>query len=586
MSEGTQRRLTAIVSVDVVGYSRLMGVDEIGTLDALRKHRTELIDPLISQHGGRIVKTMGDGLLLEFSSVVEATQCAIEVQKGMAERNDGIDEDTRITFRIGVNLGDIIIEGEDILGDGVNIAARLQEIADPGGVSISLRVYEDVRDRLDTLFENAGEQMLKNISRPMQVWRWSPAQQSVFATQSAVADATFALPDKPSVAVLPFDNMSGDPEQEYFADGLAEDIITTLSKISSLFVIARNSSFAFKGAAVDVRHVAAGLGVRYILEGSVRQSANRLRINAQLVDATDGHHLWAERYDREIAEIFALQDEITEKIVAALQVKLTEGEQEQMARRYTENLEAYDHFLRGRDQVRATNVTNAQARAMFERAIELDPRFAAAYAILSYCHWRDWFNQWSEDPQNLEQAFEAAKKSVNLDESLPLARAFLAWAYLWKGHHEQAIAEARWATSLDPNFAEGYARLGEILSLAGRPEEGIDLIKKAMRLDPHFPPNYLIYLGHAYFAMGKYKEAILAMKRSLTGNPDFLHPHRTLAVIFSELGRTEEAQAEVAEILRINPRASLKSQRERMAFNDQAVSEQYLESLRKAGLPE
>ncbi len=287
-----------------------------------------------------------------------------------------------------------------------------------------------------------------------------------------------------------------------------------------------------------------------------------------------------------MTDIFDLQDEITEKIVAALQVKLTEGEQEQVARRYTENLEAYDYFLRGRDQVRATNVTNAQAREMFERAIELDPGFAAAYAILSYTHYRDWLNQWSEGPQGLERAFEAAQKAVALDDSLPLARAYLAWVYVWKSHHEQAIAEAKRAIALDPNFADGYLRLGEILYFASRPAEGFDLVKKAMRLDPHFPPNYLISLGDAYYAMGKYEEAIEALKSSLTRAPDFLSAHRILAVIFSELGRKEEAQAEVAEILRVNPRASLESQRERMPFKDQAVSEQYLESLRKAGLPE
>ncbi len=394
------------------------------------------------------------------------------------------------------------------------------------------------------------------------------------------------LPDKPSIAVLPFDNMSGDPEQEYFADGISEDIITDLSKASALFVIARNSAFTYKGRAVRVQEVSRELGVRYVVEGSVRKAGNRVRITAQLIDGISGGHLWAERYDRDLTDIFALQDEITEKIVAALQVRLTEREQEQVARRYTENLEAYDYFLRGRDQVRATNVTNAQAREMFERAIDLDPRFAAAYAILSICDWRDWFNEWSEDPQILEQAFQAAKKSVALDDSLPLAHAYLAWAYLWERHHEQAISEARYAISLDPNFAEGYARLGEILNLASRPEEGLDLVKKAMRLDPHFPPNYLIYLGHGYYAMGKYEEAIAAMKRALTGNSDFLHPHRTLAAIFGELGRKEEAQAEVAEVLRINPRATLESQIERIAFNDQAVSEQYIKGLRKAGLPE
>ena len=378
--------------------------------------------------------------------------------------------------------------------------------------------------------------------------------------------------------------MSGDLEQGYFSDGISEDIITDLSKVSALFVIARNSTFIYKDRAMQVQEISRELGVRYVVEGSVRKAGNRVRITAQLIDGMSGGHLWAERYDRDLTDIFALQDEITEKIVAALQVKLTEREQEHVIRRYTENVEAYDHFLRGRDQVRATNVTNSQARTMFERAIELDPGFAAAYAILSFCHWRDWFNQWSEDPQILERTFEAAQMSVTLDDSLPMARSSLAWAYLWKGHHEHAVSEAKHAVSLDPNFAEGYARLGEILSLAGKPEEGLDLVEKAMRLDPHFPPNYLIYLGHAYYVMGRYEEAIAALRRSLTHNLDFLHPHRTLAVIFSELGRKEEAQAEVAEVLRINHRATLESQRERIVFYDQAVTEQYLEGLREAGV--
>jgi TolB-like protein/cytochrome c-type biogenesis protein CcmH/NrfG len=394
------------------------------------------------------------------------------------------------------------------------------------------------------------------------------------------------LPDKPSIAVLPFTNMSGDPEQEYFADGISEDIITDLSKVSALFVIARNSAFTYKGRAVRVQEVSSELGVRYVVEGSVRKAGNRVRIAAQLIDGKSGGHLWAERYDRDLTDIFALQDEITEKIVVALEVKLSESEQEQVARRYTKNLEAYDHFLRGRDQVRATNVTNAQAREMFERAIELDPSFAAAYAILSYTYWREWYNQWGEDPQALERAFEAARKAVALNDSLPLARAYLAWAYLWKRQHQQAIAEAKRAIALDPNLAEGYARLGEILNLSGRPEEGIGLVRKAMRLDPHYPPNYLIYLGHAYYATGKYEEAIAALKRCITRTPDLLTPHRTLVVIYGELGRQEEARAEVAEMLRISPRASLEGQKERIPFKDQEVSEQYLKNLRRAGLPE
>jgi len=319
MAEGTQRRLAAIVSADVVGYSRLMGVDETGTLSDLRAHRAELIDGKIAEYGGRIVKTMGDGLLLEFASVVEATQCMVEVQKGMAERNEGTDEARRIIFRIGVNLGDIIIDGEDILGDGVNIAARLQEIAEPGGVSISRRVYEDVQERLDTAFEDTGEQSLKNIAKPVHVWRWSPGKSSPSDTPEAIDQAPLPLPSKPSIAVLPFDNMSGDPEQEYFADGIAEDVITALSRFGSLFVIARNSSFTYKGQAVDVKRVGQELGVRYVVEGSVRKAGNRVRITAQLIDAASGNHIWADRFDGSLDDVFELQDQITEQIVVAVE---------------------------------------------------------------------------------------------------------------------------------------------------------------------------------------------------------------------------------------------------------------------------
>jgi adenylate cyclase len=572
------------MATDVVGYSRLIRSDEEGTLAALKALRADLIDPKIAEHHGRVFKLMGDGMLAEFASAVDAVRAAVEAQRAIAERNAVLPDDKRIAFRVGINLGDVVVDGDDIHGDGVNVAARLEGLAEAGGIWISGGIYDQVRDRIDFPFEDLGEHQVKNIDRPVRVWRW--VTDGVAAAGTASADKPLPLPDKPSVAVLPFTNMSGDPEQEYFADGISEDIITDLSKVSALFVIARNSAFTYKGKSVRVQEVSDELGVRYVVEGSVRKAGNRVRITAQLIDGVSGGHLWAERYDRDLTDIFALQDEITEKIVAALQVMLTEREQEQVTRRYTENLEAYDHFLRGRAQVRATNVTNTQAREMFERAIKLDPRFAAAYAILSICDWRDWFNQWSEDPQILEQEFQSAKKSVALDDSLPLAHAYLAWAYLWKRQHEQAISEARHAISLDPNFAEGYARLGEILNLAGRPEEGLDLVKRAMRLDPHFPPNYLIYLGHAYYTMGNYEEAIAAMKRALTGNPDFLHPHRTLAAIFGELGRKEEAQAEVAEVLRINYRASLESQRERIVFYDQTVSERYLKGLRNAGLPE
>ena len=339
-----QRRLAAIVSADVAGYSRLMGQDESGTLAALKALRQEVIDPAITRHGGRIVKTTGDGLLLEFPSVVNAVRCAVEVQAAMADRTAGIAEDRCIAFRLGINIGDIIVEGDDIFGDGVNVAARLQEIAPPGGICISSRVHEDVRDRLDTVFDDGGTQTLKNIARPVQVWRWQPGRTA--PSQPTPPPTALPLPDKPSIAVLPFQNMSGDPEQEYFADGMVEDIITALSRFKSLFVIARNSSFTYKGKAVDIRQVGRELGVRYVLEGSVRKAANRLRISGQLIDASTGGHLWADHFDGVLEDVFELQDRVTSSVVGAIAPKLEQAETERAMRKPTESLDAYDCFLR------------------------------------------------------------------------------------------------------------------------------------------------------------------------------------------------------------------------------------------------
>ena len=579
-----ERRLATILAADVVGYSRLMEADEEATLATLNAYR-RFIDERIVDHRGRVFGGAGDSVIAEFASPVEAVRCGVKIQQELATRNAELPEDRRMQFRIGVNLGDVMAEGENLFGDGVNIAARLEQLADPGGIYVSDDIYRQVEGKVDVAFDDLGEQRVKNITKPVRVFRARLGEDT--AAGALGSSEPLPLPDKPSIAVLPFTNISGDLEQEYFSDGITEDIITDLSKVSALFVIARNSVFTYKGRAVRVQEVSRDLGVRYVVEGSVRKSGNRVRITAQLIDGMSGGHMWAERYDRDLTDIFALQDEITEKIVAALQVKLTEGEQEQVARRYTENLVAYDYFLRGRaDQARATKETNAQAREMFERAIELDPNFAGAYAVLSHTYSRDWSYQWSDDTQALERASEAAKKAVTLDDSLPLAHARLAWIYLWRRQHEQAIAEVKRAIFLDPNFAEGYARLGIILTYAGRPGEGIDLVKKAMRLDPHYPPLYLFYLGHAHYLVGQYEEAIAVLKRSFTRNPDQLPSHLDLAVIYCELGRKEEARAEVAEVLRISPRASLEGQRERMLFKDQAVLERYLENLRKAGLPE
>ena len=583
---GVKRKLAVILAADVAGYSRLMGADEEATLKTLGTHR-EVIDGTIARHDGRIFATAGDSVVAEFASPVEAVRAAISIQQELAVRNAGLADGRKMHLRIGINLGDVMVEGENLLGDGVNVAARLEGLAVPGGICVSDMVYQSVEAKLDLAFEDLGAQSVKNIARPVHAYRVVVEPGPGAVTVPGLQPRRSPVTDKPSIAVLPFVNMSADPEQEYFSDGITEDLITDLAKISGLFVVSRNAVFLYKGKAVEPQRVSQELGVRYVLEGSVRKAGDRVRISAQLIDPTTGYHLWAERYDRDLTDIFALQDEITEKIVKALEVKLTEGEQQQVARRYTENLEAYDYFLRGRAyEARATKETNAQAREMFERAIELDPSFAGAYAVLSHTHWRDWSFQWSEDPQALERAFEAAKRAVALDDSLPLAHTYLGWAYVFRKQYEEAIAEGERAIVLDPNFAEGYARLGHILSLAGRPQEAVDSVKKAMRLDPHYRHSYLYFLGHAYYAMEKYDEAIAALKKGVTRNPDLMVSHLLLAVIYSELGRKEEAQAEVAETLRISPRASMEGQRERMPFKDRAVLERYLNALRKTGLPE
>jgi TolB-like protein/tetratricopeptide (TPR) repeat protein len=393
------------------------------------------------------------------------------------------------------------------------------------------------------------------------------------------------LPDKPSIAVLPFTNMSGDPEQEYFSDGMTETLITDLSKISSLFVISRNSVFTYKGQPAKPEQVSRELGVQYVLEGSVQKAQDRVRINAQLIDATTGGHLWAERYDRTLADIFTLQDEVIQKIVTALSVKLTAGEEVRLTRFPTDNLEAYDHFLRGIEYYyRFRKEANVQARRMFERALELDPQYAAAYALLSFTHWTDWYSQWSQGSQSLERASEMAQRAVALDDSLPGAHIILGIVYLWQKQHEQALTEAERAIALDPNDADAYWTLGFILNYVQRPQDAVGAVKKAMRLNPHYPPYYLLTLGGAYRFLGQPEEAIAALKGALARNPNFLPAHTQLASIYGELEQKEEARAEVAEILRLSPNFSLEVHRQSVPYKDPAVLERYINGLRKAGL--
>jgi adenylate cyclase len=581
-TEKYKRRLTAIFSADVAGYSRLMGEDEAATVSTLMAYR-EIMTMLIKKHQGRVVDSPGDNLLAEFTSVVNAVRCAVKTQDELKIRNDVLPENRKMEFRIGVHLGDVIVEGARIYGDGVNMAARIEGLAEASGISISGTVYDSLGNKLDLNYKFQGEHTVKNIKTPVRVYR---VRKKSLITVSG-DEGEYKLPDRPSIAVLPFVNISGDPEQEYFSDGITEDLITDLSKVSGLFVIARNSVFTFKGMAVKVKELGKKLGVRYVLEGSVRKVGNRVRITAQLVDASTEGYLWAERYDRELIDIFSLQDEVTQKIVTALTVKLTEDEQERLLQKDTNNLEAYDYNLRGLESIyRWTKESMAEARRMLEKAISIDPEYASAYSNLGKCHWANWANGWSQDPQSLEQASELSQRAITLDDSLTSARVVLSDVYLWKKIHDQAIAVIERAVKLNPNCADAIEQQGEILIWAGRPQEGMELVRKAMRLNPIYPVWYLWNLGHAYFLADQHNEAIEIFKRALIVNPDFIPVHLILALIYAEKGFKEAAMVEVAKIPRISPETpSLETWCQRLPYKDHTVSERIIEVLRKAGQP-
>jgi adenylate cyclase len=625
-----ERRLAAILSADVVGYSRLMGEDEAGTLAALKACRNELIDPKIAQHSGRIVKLMGDGALVEFASVVEAVQCAVAIQHGMAERNTGIDDGRRIDFRIGINVGDVIVEGDDIYGDGVNVAARLEGLAEPGGICVSNAVHEQIRDKLDLAIDDLGEVEVKNIARPVRVFRlvgdgaavpskgksrrrlrrrtvvtavaavvlaaltagvgwdlylnlFSPAEQAPEEPPTGTPSA-----GPPGIAVLPFDNMSGDPDQAYFSDGITEDLITDLSRVSGLFVVARNTMFTYKGRPVNVQRVGDELGVRYVLEGSVRKAGDRVRVNAQLVDAGNGHHLWAERFDREMTDVFALQDEVTQKIVSALAVTLTPDEEQRLSQAAQANPEAYDILLRGLERFRRyTREANAEAREYFERAVAIDPHFARAHADVALTHAEDVFFGWTETPdQSSRLALEMARHALALDDNSRVAHYALAVTYLNMKRYDDALAENRRLLELDPNYADGHAQHAFNLNYGGRPEEALEAIRTAMRLDPRYGFYYVWVLGHAHFLLGQIEEAIVRFEKSIESNPEFVDGHLILAAAYAHAGRIEDAQWEAEEVLVLNPEFTLAGERERALYKDPGHSAYYIEGLRKAGLPE
>lgn len=541
------RRLAAILAADVVGFSRLMEIDEAGTLAALQAHRAQLIEPLIAQNNGRIVKLMGDGALVEFASVVDAVACAVAIQQGIGERNAGIADDKRIAFRIGVNLGDIIVEGDDIYGDGVNVAARLEALAEPGGICISGTVRDHIAGKLDHAFVDGGAQAIKNISRPVHVWRWS-AGGSVGAptdTQRAAAP----ISNKPSIAVLPFDNMSGDPEQEYFSDGITEDIITELARNRGLFVMARNSSFAFKGTAVDIAEVGRKLGVRYVVEGSVRKAGSRVRITAQLIEAATGSHVWAERYDRDLEDIFAVQDEVTRSIAAAVPGQLESDIVKASRRKPTGSLDAYDYYLRGKELMNGWRDDEIpEAIAAFERAVALDSNFARAYAHLGHMYLR---RSWRTAAQSdLEAADRESERGVRLDSADSDCLAHRGFISIFLRDYDGALDYLRRALRLKPDDPDYRAYMAVYLSHTGDYAGGVEMVRGAMRDNPHFPPFYHEAHGIALAAARRYEEAVksfLAIR-----NPSY-YVYVWLAGCLAKLGRRDEARAQARIALKLKP---------------------------------
>jgi len=686
-----KRKLTAILSADVKGYSRLMGEDEEWTVRTLNTYK-DVMKSLIQQHRGRVVDATGDNLMADFASVVDAVQSAVEIQQVLRAKNALLPENRRMEFRIGINLGDVIEEGERIYGDGVNIAARLEGLAEAGGICISGSAYEQIENKLPLRYDYLGEHEVKNIARPVRVYRtqiepevtgkvigekkvkprqwqrsaiglvviliavvaaiviWkfymppaphpefiskekttAPLPEKPSATVPPSAEVTakekravevvpkekvtspppekvpktvtpsppkmevaskekmaFPLPDLPSIAVLPFVNMGGDPKEEYLSDGLTEQIITGLSMVPKLFVIARSSTFVYKGKPVKIQKVAEDLGVRYVLEGSVQKSGDRLRVTAQLIDALTGHHIWSEHYDRELKDIFALQDEITMRIMSGIRVELTEGEQARvwMRKGYTDNMNALKKLLQGVAFLRrGTKQDNETARQLFEETIALDPNFIRAYVNLGQTHFWDVRFGWSETPaKSLQRAFELEQKALAMDDSIDIAHSILGSIYLMKRQYEKALSEAEQAVALNPNGADAHGFLAWIVGCLGRWEESISYTTKSLRLNPIPLMANHYSLGRAYFMTGQYDESMAMLNKALQMNPDFLPAHAFLAACYSSLGRDAEASASAKEVLRLDPRFSVESHAKTLPYKDKADIEKEVAALRKAGL--
>ena len=581
-----ERRLAAILAADVVGYSRQMGADEAGTLAALKRHREIIFNPAVAAHNGRIVKLIGDGAIVEFGSVVDAVNCALSVQRSGAPLPDAAARQPTIVLRIGINLGDVIIENDDIYGEGVNIAARLEPLAEPGGICVSSIVHESIGNRIDVRFQDGGDISVKNIDRPVRVWKWHPAARTLSAAYSNTAKPE---PNSAtaSIAILPFANMSGDPEQEYFSDGITEDIITDLSKIAGLTVIARNSSFTYKGRSVDVRTIGRELGVRSVLEGSIRRAGQRVRITAQLVDAATGGHLWAERYDRDLTDIFEVQDDVTHRIVDALKVTLSPAEKARLADVKASNIAAYDCVLRGREFMLGkdkTRETFKQAIKFFKKAVELDPNYSQAYACLGFGYMFDYQNRWSDDPDSsLPIAKQYARQAIEKDSNEPLARCVSALAASYERDLDLAKSEIDIAISLNPNLALAHNIRGTIRSFSGQPLEAIPEIELAMRLDPALSPQFLHFLGLANLLAGKYETAAALLRQRIVLVPGTDFTRAVLASALGHLGDVDDARRVWHELKEINPKYSFREHFSRQPFRQEDV-ERIAVGLTKAGL--
>ena len=584
---GPERRLAAVLAADMVGYSRLMEVDERGTLARLKTHRLELIDPAITKNHGRIIKTTGDGMLVEFRSVVDAVMCATEVQRRMAGRNADVSPARWIQFRIGINLGDVIVEDDDIFGDGVNVAARLEMLAEPGGICVSAAVRDQVDHRLDDIaFEDLGAKTVKNISRPIHVFRvrFEPASKAAPEGAQDAAVVANAVAKKPSIAVLPLVNMSGDPEQEFFADGLSEDIITELSRFRDLLVISRNSTFVHKGKAVKVQEVAREFGVDYVLEGSVRKAGDRVRVTVQLIDAETDRHIWAERYDRQLEDIFAIQDEMTRAIVATLPGRVEAATHDRAKRKRTDNLAAYECVLAAKVlHHRSVREDNAQAQRLLDRALELDANYAHAHAWKACVLGQTWIYGWCEDADAaLRQVVAELEIALALDDNDSDVHRILAAVNLTRDDHDKAAYHQERALALNPNYDLIVVQQGELLTWLGRPEEGIDWIRKAMRLNPYHPERFWSHLGRACYCAEKYADAAEAFSRIT--RPDHTH-HAFLAATFAQMGNAVAAAAHAAESLKREPKFSVAAYLATQHYKREIDRRRHEAGLLKAGLP-